>query len=475
MKLFLLCVSLTGIVLMQGTITRAQVAITTDGSSPDASAMLDVKSTSRGLLVPRMTQVQRLAISSPANGLLVYQTDNTQGYYFNIGTSVAPSWLRMGDLVLPYSGTGSFGGYAFQVTNSSGNGMYVETAGTNTWGIFGKSSSAGSLISYGVVGETMSSTGCGVYGNAPSSTGYTVGVLGVTNSTTGIGVKGYTWPSTGVNFGVYGESSSSNGIGVYGNGSAYALEGETSAASGYGLEVLCTHPTGYTRGVSVSMTSPNGFSGYFGGGKTFYVGANVGIGTVSPDCQLVINAPDLTSRPMLLCKNGDGDIRVQLRQTSNGSGALYLYDITNTATVFLYGNGSSYINSGNFGIGTTSPAYLLQVGVAGDGTQARANAWNLLSDARLKRDFTGFTDPLGMVGELKGYYFYWNTGKDKTRQVGFSAQEVQKVIPEVVSEGEDGYLSIEYGKMAPLLVEAIKELNAKVEALEKEVAELKGK
>jgi len=60
----------------------AQVAVNTNGSTPDSSAMLDVKSTSKGMLIPRMTQVQRTAIVSPATGLMVYQTDSTTGFYF---------------------------------------------------------------------------------------------------------------------------------------------------------------------------------------------------------------------------------------------------------------------------------------------------------------------------------------------------------------------------------------------------------
>lgn len=58
------------------------VAITGDNSDPDPSAMLDVKSTNQGILIPRMTQAQRLGISSPATGLLVYQTDGVEGFWF---------------------------------------------------------------------------------------------------------------------------------------------------------------------------------------------------------------------------------------------------------------------------------------------------------------------------------------------------------------------------------------------------------
>ena len=56
--------------------------------TPDASAALDITSTTGGLLVPRMTETQRDAISSPAaTGLMIYQTDGTAGFYYYNGSS----------------------------------------------------------------------------------------------------------------------------------------------------------------------------------------------------------------------------------------------------------------------------------------------------------------------------------------------------------------------------------------------------
>ena len=63
----------------------AQVGVGTE--TPDASAVLEVKSSEKGLLTPRMTSVQRNAIANPATGLLVYQTDNTAGFYVYNGTA----------------------------------------------------------------------------------------------------------------------------------------------------------------------------------------------------------------------------------------------------------------------------------------------------------------------------------------------------------------------------------------------------
>ncbi len=61
----------------------AQVGINTDNSAPDNSAMLDVKSTSKGFLPPRMTTGQMNAIISPAQGLTVYNTNVNSLYWYN--------------------------------------------------------------------------------------------------------------------------------------------------------------------------------------------------------------------------------------------------------------------------------------------------------------------------------------------------------------------------------------------------------
>src|SRR5581483_4517128 len=66
------------------------VAINTDGSTADASAMLEVKSTTKGMLVPRVTTAQGTAIASPATGLLVYDTNTNTFWFYN-----RASWMQM--------------------------------------------------------------------------------------------------------------------------------------------------------------------------------------------------------------------------------------------------------------------------------------------------------------------------------------------------------------------------------------------
>jgi hypothetical protein len=55
-------------------------------TTPNSSAKLEIAATDKGLLIPRMTAAQRTAITTPANGLLVYQTDSETGFYVNLWT-----------------------------------------------------------------------------------------------------------------------------------------------------------------------------------------------------------------------------------------------------------------------------------------------------------------------------------------------------------------------------------------------------
>ncbi len=74
---------LIAIIILASYTINAQVSVTSDGSSADGSAMLEVKSTDKGFLPPRMTEAQRDAISSPATGLMIYNTDENCLQWYN--------------------------------------------------------------------------------------------------------------------------------------------------------------------------------------------------------------------------------------------------------------------------------------------------------------------------------------------------------------------------------------------------------
>jgi hypothetical protein len=93
------------------------------------------------------------------------------------------------------------------------------------------------------------------------------------------------------------------------------------------------------------------------------------------------------------------------------------------------------------------------------------------SDSRLKTNVAKIENALAKTVSLDGITFNWNDlaiGKDlNEREPGLLAQQVQIALPEAVAERENGYLAVRYEKLVPLLIEAIKELKAEVDALKK--------
>ena len=91
------------------------------------------------------------------------------------------------------------------------------------------------------------------------------------------------------------------------------------------------------------------------------------------------------------------------------------------------------------------------------------------SDERLKDNIQPITEPLWKVSQIGGYTFDWNDNQDtyEGHDVGVVAQEIHKVLPEVVAERSNGYLGVKYEKIVPLLIESIKELDKKIKHIEK--------
>lgn len=98
-----------------------------------------------------------------------------------------------------------------------------------------------------------------------------------------------------------------------------------------------------------------------------------------------------------------------------------------------------------------------------------------ISDERLKSGVTSLSGALGKLSLLNGVSFEWNDlakslGKGgEGKQIGVIAQDLEKVYPELVTTGQDGYKSVDYGKLSVVLLEAVKELKAENEALKARV------
>ena len=100
-------------------------------------------------------------------------------------------------------------------------------------------------------------------------------------------------------------------------------------------------------------------------------------------------------------------------------------------------------------------------------TTVNAGTVNTTSDERAKDDITPITGALDKVQQLGGYSFTLKATDEKSS--GVIAQEVQKVMPELVQEGAEGFLSVQYGNMVGLLIEAIKEQQAQIDELKQKL------
>jgi len=247
-----LSVLTTNVSLAQG------MAINESGTSANSSAMLDVSSTSKGLLMPRMLASQRLLISSPATGLLVYQTDGTAGYYYYTGSA----WINLGAAEQMHK----------QVFTSSG--LFITSANTTTNTLFKVTVTGGGGGGGGYNSTTYGINGGGGGGGSTSITW----VSGLSSST------GYT-----ASVGAGGAGGAINGNGATG-GNSYFIAGSatvTAIGGGGGLQGGYS-PSGGSGGsvasATIGMSGGNGYeytdaTGYAWGGSSYWGPTGVGNAT----------------------------------------------------------------------------------------------------------------------------------------------------------------------------------------------------
>jgi len=145
---------------------------------------------------------------------------------------------------------------------------------------------------------------------------------------------------------------------------------------------------------------------------------------------------------------------------SNSVGGELQLGRSNSAHVKLVTLGDSYLNGGDVGIGQTSPAYKLDV----TGTIRATGDVIAFSDKRVKENIKTIDNALEKVINLRGVEF--NKIGENKKSIGVIAQEVEKILPEVISTDKRDMKSVAYGNIVGVLIEAIKELSDRVKALE---------
>lgn len=184
--------------------------------------------------------------------------------------------------------------------------------------------------------------------------------------------------------------------------------------------------------------------------------------------------------------NGTGGAFSLTVAVDNGAGAPagltitpptgYSYMVYSDGTNVGYANGNSVLKSGDTMVGTLNlPSNGLNVGsgqllvtggnVTTTGQFTASNNVTAFSDARLKDNIKPIANALSRVNQMRGVTFRY---KDSGEQgAGVIAQEMREQFPEVVYENVDGYLHVAYGNVVSILIEAIKELTIRIEALER--------
>lgn len=142
--------------------------------------------------------------------------------------------------------------------------------------------------------------------------------------------------------------------------------------------------------------------------------------------------------------------------------------------VDLNGKNLVFSGTGSVGIGT-SPSASAKLDVAGT---VKASAIDYNSDERLKQNITSLKASHEIINKLRPVSYFWNeTGKKKggnaQLQYGLVAQEVEKVLPNIVSTDNDGYKAVNYNELIPLLLQTVQEQGKKIEKLQKELQQQK--
>ena len=171
-----------------------------------------------------------------------------------------------------------------------------------------------------------------------------------------------------------------------------------------------------------------------------------------------------------------------LATVDDADGMIYWGDNPNDQDLFftnLTWNGASLTRgdrmiikaNGNIGIGTNAPTQRFHVFNGTTNGTYTTTGWVHSSDKRLKENIEPISNSMYIINSLNGVWYEWKNNKDAGRQVGFIAQEVKKVLPEVVvgiegdiEKGET--LGMAYQNIVPILVEALKEKDKEIVELD---------
>lgn len=342
------------------------IGINANGATPNAAAMLDIDvsalTTKTGLLIPRVTAAQKTSMNplpAAAQGLVVYQTDGVEGFYYNTSTTTTPSWSYLSPSTAGWSTTGNTG------TTAGAN--FIGTTDATDWVIKTNNTERLRVLSGGNVGigtitpanklDIEGGLGVGATysgtNTAPSNGAIIQGNVGIgTSSPTGkfqtvVSSGRYTVPNWGVN-------SNTTILGEYKGDSTNAPQLRFSWGTNGNFMDIGENSAGdfVVEGNDINRL-------------TVLNTGNVGIGTTAPDRPLTVQGTG-GNNELISLKNSAGTTKyhwnlsgggLNLAESGVADGRIYIKDAT-----------------GNVGIGTTTPVELLEVGKNGSDNYIRVDA-----------------------------------------------------------------------------------------------------
>lgn len=528
--------------LFQLSILNAQVAINEDDSAPDASAMLDVKSTTKGMLIPRMTSAQRTTIAGglPATGLLVFDLTTDSFWYYD-----GSSWV---ELITNADDADSDPSNELQTLGLNGTNLSI--SGGNTLDVSSLAENEYWEVSSGnnIINSNEGNVGIGIL--APTQNRWQLTVRDTVNCMLGV-------DSVDVSelFAVFTRNLNENNTGI---GIGFQ---STSTVTGMGAAILHERTNSNSRGKLHFATKSSGSAadedlpirmtidetGDLGVGTTSprqkldIIGdsmfdGDVGIGELSPQASL-----DVVDQAVIGNMNVGAESTDQGTSSAAGAGFtatpwLYTNAIEaqgergSASTLITLGadgtygvadeihfvtNGTSYMqiaSDGKVGIDKDPDTDLhirqsqqsitggtggIKIETSTDATDywrmfhsgiylsfnlqgnrvAYVNtngSWTVDSDLSLKKNINDLPSVLDRVSSMRPVsYHYREQANTDSKSLGFIAQEVQPLFPEMVVEGEDGKLGMTYAQAGVIAIKAIQEQQTIIDQQAQEITALK--
>lgn len=456
-----------------GPLTKDYNVVTSTSGSPSA-VTLPVPVAGRTVVILNKGNYN-LSIYPSSGCTIDAQAANTlitlaPGSQYNFTASSATAWLTFKGLTgfTGSQGTLGYTGSAGPQGNTGGNGLQGTTGFTGSQGIQGPTGNTGSAGPSNSITTTSSTTSLYIVGVSNSSTqtpkynpNITVGADGGisaagTSSFSVINAGGLVTTNGGLAnpIGISGVGTISTSSGLSTTGSGTLSIAGTSTFTGRittngGITVSGTITSNGTISTSSNISTTAGGTLSIAGTSTL-TGAVTTSGGIS-------NTGTITSTGTI-STSGTGGLSIAGSSTFTGA-------VTNSGGISGAGSITTSSNISTSGSGIITSAG--EIRAAGDITA-------YYSDDRLKTRLGNLENALDKITSLQGFYYEANDtavalGYTKFREVGLSAQDVQKILPEVVVPApvDNKYLTFNYAKLVPLIVESIKELKVELDLLKR--------